>query len=165
MLFFGTAAGRLSNPELQWEEQTAFDIGIDARLFGSKLDLTVDYFNRRTDKLLLVPQVSGILGVGGPGAGAPIVNAGSVENKGWEFSFTYKQLVTDDFDFNVSFNLTTLENEAYNFMHPENTVVCQVRRSRTSIDEFEDEEAEAEEAAVGEGEGAEATAEAPAAQE
>ncbi|CAM4059696.1 SusC/RagA family TonB-linked outer membrane protein [Gillisia hiemivivida] len=110
-LFFGVAAGRLSNPELQWEEQTAFDIGIDARLFGSKLDLTVDYFQRRTDELLLVPQVSGILGVGAPGAGAPIVNAGSVENKGWEFSFTYKQLVTDDFDFNVSFNLTTLENE------------------------------------------------------
>ena len=110
-LFFGVAAGRLSNPELQWEEQTAFDIGIDARLFGSKLDLTVDYFKRRTDELLLIPQVSGILGVGAPGAGAPIVNAGSVENKGWEFSLSYKQLVSEDFDFNISYNLTTLENE------------------------------------------------------
>lgn len=110
-LFFGKATGRLSNPELQWEEQTAFDIGIDARLFNSKLDLTVDYFNRQTDKLLLVPQVSGILGVGAPGAGAPIVNAGSVENKGWEFSLAYRQEVSDDFNFNISYNLTTLENE------------------------------------------------------
>jgi TonB-dependent starch-binding outer membrane protein SusC len=110
-LFYGVAAGRLSNPELQWEEQTAFDVGIDARLFNSKLDLTVDYFKRQTDKLLLIPQVSGILGVGAPGAGAPIVNAGSVENRGWELSLGYKQVVSDDIDFNISYNLTTLENE------------------------------------------------------
>ena len=110
-LFFGIASGRLSNPNLQWEEQTAFDIGVDARLFQSKIDLTVDYFERQTDKLLLVPQVSGILGVGAPGAGAPIVNAGSVENKGWEFSVSYKEIISDDFDFNISYNLTTLKNE------------------------------------------------------
>jgi len=110
-LFFGAATGRLSNPELQWEEQTAFDIGFDASLFNSKIELTVDYFKRQTDNLLLVPQVSGILGVGAPGAGAPIVNAGSVENKGWEFSTTYRQIVSDDFDFNVSYNFTTLKNE------------------------------------------------------
>lgn len=109
-LYYGIAAGRLSNPELQWEEQTAFDVGVDARLFDSKLELTVDYFKRQTDKLLLQPQVSGILGVGAPGAGVPIVNAGSVENKGWEFSFSYKQVVSDDFDFNVSYNVTTLKN-------------------------------------------------------
>ncbi|MCM4157312.1 TonB-dependent receptor [Gramella sp. AN32] len=110
-LFYGIAAGRLSNPELQWEEQTAFDIGVDAKLFNDKLDVTVDYFQRQTDDLLLVPQVSGILGVGAPGAGAPIVNAGSVENKGWEFSMAYNQFVNDDFEFNINFNLTTLENE------------------------------------------------------
>ena len=36
--------------------------------------------------------------------------------------------------------ITTLENDAYKFMHPDNTVVCLVRRSRTSIDDFEEEE-------------------------
>ncbi|MHA7942258.1 50S ribosomal protein L25/general stress protein Ctc [Formosa sp. 3Alg 14/1] len=45
--------------------------------------------------------------------------------------------------------ITTLENEAYKFMHPDNTVVCQVRRSRAAIIEDDDEE-----------EGAEATPEA-----
>ncbi|MBJ6366801.1 50S ribosomal protein L25/general stress protein Ctc [Snuella sedimenti] len=40
--------------------------------------------------------------------------------------------------------VTTLENDAYKFMHPDNTVVCQVRRSRTSVDDDdEDEEVEA----------------------
>jgi len=36
--------------------------------------------------------------------------------------------------------ITALENDAYNFMHPDNTVVCLVRRSRTSVDEVEGEE-------------------------
>ncbi|WP_435135250.1 50S ribosomal protein L25/general stress protein Ctc [Formosa sp. A9] len=44
--------------------------------------------------------------------------------------------------------ITSLENDAYKFMHPDNTVVCQVRRSRASMnvedEEDEDETAEAE---------------------
>lgn len=47
--------------------------------------------------------------------------------------------------------ITTLENDAYKFMHPDNTVVCQVRRSRASIVDEEEEEVVA-------AEGAEATA-------
>jgi len=41
--------------------------------------------------------------------------------------------------------ITALENEAYTFLHPDNTVVCQVRRSRNSVVSDDDEEtAEAE---------------------
>ena len=57
--------------------------------------------------------------------------------------------------------ITELENEAYTFLHPDNTVVCQVRRSRAAMD-VEDEEDEEEETA--EGAPAEASAEAPAAE-
>lgn len=39
--------------------------------------------------------------------------------------------------------ITTLANDAYKFMHPDNTVVCLVRRSRASVDAFEEEEEEA----------------------
>ena len=42
--------------------------------------------------------------------------------------------------------ITTLENEAYKFMHPDNTVVCQVRRSRAAIIDDEDEDEEGAEA-------------------
>tara|TARA_R110000787_G_scaffold13816_1_gene42961 strand:+ start:1790 stop:2413 length:624 start_codon:yes stop_codon:yes gene_type:complete len=52
--------------------------------------------------------------------------------------------------------VTELFNDDYTFMHPDNTVVVQVRTSRNSIDE---DEAEAAEAAA---EGAEATTEAAA---
>ncbi|MCF8273103.1 MAG: 50S ribosomal protein L25/general stress protein Ctc [Flavobacteriaceae bacterium] len=39
--------------------------------------------------------------------------------------------------------ITTLQNDAYKFMHPDNTVVCQVRRSRASVDVSDDDEEEA----------------------
>ncbi len=118
-LVFGVAAGALANPEIQWEKQKTLDIGLDARLFGSKLDLTFDYFKRRTEDLLVVAQVSGILGVYAPGSSSPVVNAGIVENSGFEFSMGYQQNVSDDFRFNVNYNLTTLENEVI-FVNSEN---------------------------------------------
>lgn len=47
--------------------------------------------------------------------------------------------------------ITELENEAYTFLHPDNTVVCQVRRSRAAIVEEEEEEETAEGAEATEG--------------
>ncbi len=46
--------------------------------------------------------------------------------------------------------ITALPTSGYKFMHPDNTVVCQVRRSRASVADVDDEEeAEAEVAAEG----------------
>jgi large subunit ribosomal protein L25 len=44
--------------------------------------------------------------------------------------------------------ITELENEDYKFLHPDNTVVCQVRRSRLAI--VDAEEGEGEETEAGE---------------
>ena len=49
--------------------------------------------------------------------------------------------------------LLELENENYEFLHPDNTVVCQVRRARAAlVVETEDEEGEEGEETTGEGE-------------
>ena len=109
-LTYGKAIGTLSNPEIRWEQQKPFDIAIDLGLFD-KIDITVDYFNKRTEDLLVTPQVSGVLGVYAPGAGAPTINAGTVENKGFEFSIGYSDEFSEDFNFNVKYNITSLKNE------------------------------------------------------
>lgn len=56
-------------------------------------------------------------------------------------------------------NVLDLEAEDFKIMHPDNTVICQVRRSRTLVvtadpDDLVDEDEEGEEGAEGEGEGA-----------
>ncbi|WP_299365231.1 50S ribosomal protein L25/general stress protein Ctc [Winogradskyella sp.] len=45
--------------------------------------------------------------------------------------------------------ITELENEDYKFLHPDNTVVCQVRRSRASMSMGDDDEEDDEETTEG----------------
>ncbi len=110
-LVFGSALGALANPEIRWEKQKALDVGIDMRLLDDKVTITADYFERRTEDLLVIPQVSGILGSASPGSQPPVVNAGIVENKGFEFAINYYETVSDDFKFNIGYNFTTIDNK------------------------------------------------------
>ncbi len=121
-LVFGTAVGAISNPEIRWEEQKTLDVGFDAKFFNNSLDLTVDYFNRRTKDLLVTAPVSGILGASAPGSAPPVVNAGTVENRGFEFSLGYNKSLSDNLRFNVNFNATTLKNEVI-FVNSENAFI------------------------------------------
>ena len=121
-LVFGTAIGAISNPEIRWEQQYTLDVGLDAKFLNNRLDLTIDYFNRRTEDLLVVAPVSGILGASAPGSGPPVVNAGTVENRGLEFNLGYSQSVNDDLRFGVNLNATYLENEVI-FVNSDNAFI------------------------------------------
>jgi TonB-linked SusC/RagA family outer membrane protein len=72
---------KMANEDLTWETTTQSNIGIDAQFLNNRLSLSVDYYNKETDGILLVLPVPGTLGLQ-PAA----QNAGRVENKGWEFS-------------------------------------------------------------------------------
>lgn len=108
----GTAVGILANPAVQWEESKQFNIGADLSFFSDKLDFTLDYYNRLTDKLLIdnIP-VSGILGTTAPGAAGPTVNAGAVRNSGVEFAVGYRGEIVEGLSFNIDYNITTIKNE------------------------------------------------------
>jgi len=110
-LVFGKAIGVLSNPEIQWEQQKTLDVGVDMRLFDNRVDVTADYFNKRTDGLLLQPPVSGILGATAPGSQPPVVNAGIVDNSGFEFAVGYSNNSANDFTFGINYNVTFLNNK------------------------------------------------------
>lgn len=108
----GTAVGASPNPSIKWEESEQFDIGADLKLFNNKVDFNFDFFNKKTNNLLIgnIP-VSGILGIGAPGAAGPTVNAGTVKNSGFEFAVGYRGKISRSLTFNVNYNLTTLKNE------------------------------------------------------
>ncbi|GAA4296009.1 SusC/RagA family TonB-linked outer membrane protein [Aestuariibaculum suncheonense] len=104
---FGVASGAISNPGIKWEKQKTLDIGVDMRFADNKIDVTADYFKKRTEDLLVIPQVSGLLGTGG----APVINGGIIENSGFEFAIGYTDNFSDDFKFSVRYNVTALKNE------------------------------------------------------
>lgn len=105
--YFGVASGPIANPLIKWEKQKTLDIGLDIRFLDNKFDITTDYFNRKTEDLLVSPNVSGLLGTGA----SPVVNAGVVENKGFEFAIGYTDNVSDNFKYSIRYNVTAIKNE------------------------------------------------------
>ena len=106
----GLATGPIANPEIKWEQQIPLNFGVDVELFN-KVNITMDYFKKTTEDLLVAAQTSGIIGVAAPGSSVPFINAGTVVNKGFEFSIGYKDNISDDFRYNVNYNFTKLKNE------------------------------------------------------
>ncbi|WP_281234513.1 SusC/RagA family TonB-linked outer membrane protein [Flavobacterium gelatinilyticum] len=108
----GVATGQIPNPDLKWEEARKFDVGFDLRLLDDKISIVTDYFID-TRKDLLIPRipVSGITGIGAPGADPPTMNAGTVRNSGLEFAIDYREKFSDSFSMSIGYNVTFLKNE------------------------------------------------------
>ncbi|MGY5850039.1 SusC/RagA family TonB-linked outer membrane protein [Salegentibacter sp. F14] len=108
----GTALGRIANPLSGWEESEKTNIGLDLRLWDGQVEIEADIFREdRKDLLVSGIPVSGIHGGGAPGSGSPTINAGTTRNEGLEFAIKYRNYVSDDFNFNLSYNATFLNNE------------------------------------------------------
>ncbi|MGV8138838.1 MAG: TonB-dependent receptor domain-containing protein [Mangrovibacterium sp.] len=101
----GLAPTALANPGITWETTTTTDIGADVSLLGSKINLTVDWYKRRTEDILVRMPLSSLYG----GLTAPYQNVGIVENKGWEIELEHKNKI-GDLSYSISGNLTTVNN-------------------------------------------------------
>jgi TonB-linked SusC/RagA family outer membrane protein len=103
----GYRQNTLANTGLGWESTTQLDLGLDASFFKRKLNVTVDYYNKQTDDILLNLDIPATIGLT-----APPQNAGSVQNKGWEFSANYRGAsATSGLRYNIGANLSINENK------------------------------------------------------
>ncbi|CAN5696991.1 TonB-dependent receptor [soil metagenome] len=98
----GASVVTLGNDNLGWETTKQFDFGVDLGLFNSRLNISYDYYAKKTTKLLYnvaVPQESGFTNFTG--------NIGELKFWGHEFTVNAKAL-TGEFrwtiDANISFN-------------------------------------------------------------
>lgn len=106
---FGLYQNTIPNPDLKWERAEQANFGIDIGFFNDKLNLTADYFNKKTNDLIEPLPVPSVAGVASP----PEINIGQVENKGFEFSLAYNQQFGDlGLDFRG--NLGTVKNKVLN---------------------------------------------------
>ena len=93
------------NAAIKWESTKTTDIGLDAALLEGKVTFAADYFIRNTSDILLQLPVMRAFGLN-----APVINAGSVQNKGFELSAGY-HLREGDFTLNVNANISYIKNE------------------------------------------------------
>ncbi|WP_194768614.1 SusC/RagA family TonB-linked outer membrane protein [Tamlana sp. I1] len=99
-------AGIMQNADLRWEKQTQLDVGLDFGIFANKFTMTVDYFEKTSNDLLLPITVPGHTGFS-----TLTINAGEIVNKGLEVSGVYHGAIGNDFTFNIGGNFTTLDNK------------------------------------------------------
>lgn len=98
----GTYAYKLTNSELKWETSEQTNIGFDARLFGNRLGVEFDWYNKLTKDWLVVAPV-----LYSYGADAPYVNGGNVKNNGLEFGLHWNDNIGDVY---YGINLTGAHN-------------------------------------------------------
>ena len=98
----------MPNPNVQWEEQKQANIGIDASLFKSRIEVAVDAYLKNTDNMLVPMSVP--VSTGYSDVYVPYINAGKMQNKGIEFTIDSRNF-TGDFTWNTSLNFSYNQNE------------------------------------------------------
>ncbi|MFA7450464.1 MAG: SusC/RagA family TonB-linked outer membrane protein [Bacteroidales bacterium] len=104
--FTGAIVSSLENKELRWEKNANFNIGLDARLFGGRIDLNFEYFNRLTSDMLLNYPMALSTGFSGYDA-----NVGTMVNKGLELTLSAQLIDTRDFNWRVTFMGSHVKNK------------------------------------------------------
>lgn len=103
--YTGGYADILPNPDISWETSEQLDLGLDARLFNSRLGIAFDWYKKTTkDWLVQAPTLASY------GTGAPYINGGDVQNKGIELALNWNDNI-GDFTYGVNFNIAHNKNE------------------------------------------------------
>ncbi len=106
MELVGLTHTQLANDFLEWEKNKVFNIGIDFALFNNKLDMSIEYFNRISDDLIMnrpLPLSTGWVD--------KMENIGALKNAGFEFYLRTLNTRTDDLTWTTDFNLSFYTNK------------------------------------------------------
>ncbi len=97
----GFARANPGNSSLRWEKQKQLDIGLDFTLWN-KVNITTDYYNRRTQDLILNNPV--LATVGFPG-NSIVENIGQLKNSGIELGINSTNISRKNFTWTTNFNI------------------------------------------------------------
>lgn len=109
----GYAQTALGNQNLKWETSYQYNAGIDMEVWKGALALSLDYFYKITDDMLVKASYPPSAGY----ADAPWINNGSVLNTGLELEATYKKS-GPEWNYSISGNVTWLHNEVKKLQAP-----------------------------------------------
>ncbi len=99
----GFSFANFSNPDLTWETAIQQNIGVDFSVLNNRVDATFDLYKKTAKNFLFQQPLPAFLGGGtaeysnAAVVQPPWVNAGEIENKGFEFSINSRNIVKKDF--------------------------------------------------------------------
>ncbi|MDQ2721285.1 MAG: TonB-dependent receptor [Bacteroidota bacterium] len=98
----GSAPNNVGNPNLTWEKNKSFNVGLDFALWRNRLTATVEYYKRVTSDLLVTIPLSPTSGF----SGGQLTNVGSMYNKGLEISIGGRPIVAKNFEWQSNFTFS-----------------------------------------------------------
>ena len=107
----------IPNEKVEWEKSVQTDIGFDARFFRSRLGLSFDWYNKVTkDWLVRAPSLLSY------GTGAPYVNGGDIQNRGYEILLSWDDAVSRDFSYGFSATFSHNKNKVTRIANSEGII-------------------------------------------
>ena len=95
------------NEDLTWETTTTYNIGLDFGMWNQRLTMSLDVYKRKTTDLLCKPTIPAGMNFDN----TMMLNAGEVDNTGFEFSINGKIIQTNDWFFELGMNAAYNKNK------------------------------------------------------
>lgn len=101
----GASPDYIENADIKWEQSEQINFAYDIGAFNNRLTATIDYYIKTTKGLLeIIPILAHV------GNNPPYANVGSVQNKGIEMSFNWRN-VTKNFRYSLGLNAAYNKNK------------------------------------------------------
>lgn len=98
----------MATPDLKWEKNEQYNVAVDFS-FWNRFNGTIEFYTRNSKDLLYYKQLPLSAQIGD--ANGYNTNLGNIRNRGIEITLGATAIKTNDFQWNVDFNLSTLKNE------------------------------------------------------
>lgn len=99
----------MPNPNIKWETVKQANIGFDVSLIKQRVNVTFDAYVKNTTNMLVSMVVP--ITTGYSDKYTPMINAGKVQNKGWELTVSSHNLRGGSLEWNTDFNVSFNKNK------------------------------------------------------
>lgn len=100
-LYSASESLTMGNPNIKWETVRTSNIGADLTFLKGKLSLTLDYYKKTTLDLLYKNEIPKETG-----KSSSVINLGTIQNNGFEFTINATPVNNKDFTWNASYNMS-----------------------------------------------------------
>ena len=109
-----TTYPNIASTGLSWETSKTIDFGVDASFFDNRLDMTFDWYNRKTINMFgpgeTLPAVFG--------TSVPRKNNAALDTKGFELSVGWKQSINNDLKYEIQLSFSDNKSIVTQYNNP-----------------------------------------------
>jgi TonB-linked SusC/RagA family outer membrane protein len=117
--YTGASITMVVPPTTYWEKGVGTDVGLEMSLLKNKLYFEADWYNRTTKKAIFdIPIPASV----GTSSGTIIGNQADIQNRGFEFSASWKDVLSKKVSYSISGNLGINDNKVLRTLTGNNTI-------------------------------------------